>query len=66
MELYKFNELDESVQVDIIYNKLLDIQRMNLLYELSEYIIDNDIDLFDGQIEKELYDIDGVFIDEVK
>lgn len=66
MKLYKFNELENNVQVDIIYSKLLDIQRMGLLYELSEYIVENDIDLFDGQLEKELYDIDGVFMDEVE
>lgn len=66
MKVYKFDELENTVQVDIIYNKLLDIQRMGLLYELSEYIVENDIDLFDRQIENELYDINGVFMDEVE
>lgn len=65
MRLYKFNELPQEVQIDIIKGKLLDIYRQGLIRELAIEILYRQNNII-CQCQNELYDIDGNFIKEVK
>lgn len=65
MKTYSFSELNRSTQIEVIYGKLLDVQKMGLLHELAEYIIDYQIDPFYEQTNNELYDINGNCVAEV-
>lgn len=65
MRLYKFNELPQEVQIDIIKGKLLDIYRQGLIRELAIEILYRQNNII-YQCQNGLYDIDGNFIKEVK
>ena len=65
MKTYNFSELDHNIQIDIIYGKLLDVQKMGLLHELAEYIVNYGINPFYEQTNSELYDINGNYVEEV-
>lgn len=64
MKVYKFNELPQAVQIDIVKSKLLDIYRQGLIQELAIEILYQQNNII-CQCENELYDIDGNFIKEV-
>jgi hypothetical protein len=66
MKAYSFSELNRSTQIDIIYGKLLDVQKMGLFNELAEYIIDYQVNPFYEQTDSELYDINGNCVKEIK
>lgn len=63
-KMYKFNDLPQAVQIDIIKGKLLDIYRQGLIEELAIYILYQQKNII-YQCENELYTIDGTFIKEV-
>lgn len=65
MKAYSFSELNRSTQIEVIYGKLLDVQKMGLLHELAEYIVNYEINPFYEQTDSELYDINGNYIAEV-
>ena len=62
MRLYKFNDLPQEIQINIIKGKLLDFYRQGLIRELAIEILyrQNNI-IYQCQ-----NDIDGNFIEEVK
>lgn len=64
MKIYSFSELPHNIQIDVIYGKLLDVQKMGLLHELAEYIVNYKINPFYEQTDSELYDINGNYIRE--
>lgn len=59
-----FGELPQEAQTDIIVGKLRDIIRHNLLRELAEDILSGENSLL-KQAQKEVYTIDGNYIDEI-
>lgn len=61
--MYKFNQLPQAVQIDIIESKLLDFYRQGLTRELAIEILYQQNNII-CQCENELYDIDGNFIKE--
>lgn len=63
MKVYKFNELPQAVQIQIIQGKLLDIYHQGLIKELAIEILYQQNNII-CQCENELYDIDGNFIKE--
>ena len=63
--MYKFHELPQEVQIDIIKCKLLDIYRQGLIRELAIDILYQQKNII-YQCENELYTIDGKYIKEVK
>lgn len=63
--MYKFHELPQAVQIDIIQGKLLDIYRQGLIRELAIDILYQQKNII-YQCEKELYTLDGTFIKEVE
>jgi hypothetical protein len=62
--MYKFHELPQAVQVQIIQGKLLDIYRQGLIRELAMDILYQHKNII-YQCENELYTLDGTFIKEV-
>mgnify|MGYP001737240730 CR=1 FL=1 len=65
MRLYKFNDLPQEIQINIIKGKLLDFYRQGLIRELAIEILYRQNNII-YQCQNELYDIDGNFIEEVK
>lgn len=65
MKLYKFNELSQEIQIDIIKGKLLDFYRQGLIRELAIDILYKQNNTV-YQCQNELYDIDGNFIKEMQ
>lgn len=63
--MYKFHELPQAVQIDIIQGKLLDIYRQGLIKELAIDILYQQKNII-YQCENELYTLDGNFIKEVE
>lgn len=63
--MYKFHELPQAVQIDIIHGKLLDIYRQGLIKELAIDILYQQKNII-YQCENELYTHDGNFIKEVE
>lgn len=63
--MYKFHELPQAVQIEIVKGKLLDIYRQGLTYELAIEILYQQNNII-CQCEKELYTLDGTFIKEVE
>lgn len=63
MKTYKFNELPQTVQINIVKGKLLDIYRQGLIKELAIELLYQQNNIV-CQCENELYDIDGNFIKE--
>lgn len=63
--MYKFHQLPQAVQLNIIQGKLLDIYRQGLTHELAIDILYQQNNIV-YQCEKELYTLDGVFIKEVE
>ena len=63
--MYKFHELPQAVQIDIIKGKLLDIYRQGLIRELAMDILFQHKNII-YQCENELYTLDGTFIKEVQ
>lgn len=63
--MYKFHELPQAVQIDIIQGKLLDIYRQGLVKELAIEILYQQKNII-YQCENELYDLQGNFIKEVE
>nr|DAJ57333.1 MAG TPA: hypothetical protein [Caudoviricetes sp.] len=63
--MYKFHELPQAVQIDIIQGKLLDIYRQGLIKELAIDILYQQKNII-YQCENELYTHDGNFIKEVE
>nr|DAU72537.1 MAG TPA: hypothetical protein [Caudoviricetes sp.] len=63
--MYKFHELPQAVQIDIIKGKLLDIYRQGLIRELAIDILYKQNNIV-YQCENELYTLDGTFIKEVE
>lgn len=61
MKVYKFNELPQAVQIDIVKCKLLDIYRQGLIKELAVELLYQQNNII-CQCENELYDIYGNFI----
>ena len=62
--MYKFNELPQTVQLEIINCKLLDIDRQGLTLELSKAILDDENIILE-QCYNELYDIQGNYIKDI-
>lgn len=62
--MYKFHELPQAVQIEIIKGKLLDIYRQGLIKELAIDILSQQKNII-YQCENELYTHDGNFIKEV-
>lgn len=63
--MYKFHELPQEIQINIIQGKLLDIYRQGLTYELACDILYQQKNIV-YQCENELYTLDGTFIKEVE
>lgn len=63
--MYKFHELPQAVQIDIIKGKLLDIYHQGLIRELAIDILYQQKNII-YQCENELYTLDGTFIKEVQ
>nr|DAO21794.1 MAG TPA: hypothetical protein [Caudoviricetes sp.] len=63
--MYKFHELSQAVQINIIQGKLLDIYRQGLIRELAIDILYQQKNII-YQCENELYTHDGNFIKEVE
>lgn len=63
--MYKFHELPQAVQIDILKGKLLDIYRQGLIKELAIDILYKQNNII-YQCENELYDLQGNFIKEVE
>lgn len=63
--MYKFHELPQAVQVQIIQGKLLDIYRQGLIRELAMDILYQHKNII-YQCENGLYAFDGTFIKEVE
>lgn len=63
--MYKFNELPQAVQIQIIQGKLLDIYRQGLIQELAIDILYQQNNIV-CQCQNELYNIQGNFIEEVE
>lgn len=63
--MYKFHELPQAVQIEIVKGKLLDIYRQGLIRELAIEILYQQKNII-YQCEKELYTLDGTFIKEVE
>ena len=63
--MYKFHQLPQTVQIQIIKGKLLDIYRQALIRELAIDILYQQKNII-YQCEKELYTLDGNFIKEVE
>lgn len=63
--MYKFNELPQKVQIDIVEGKLLDIYRQGLIRELAIDILYKQNNIV-YQCQNELYTHNGNFIKEVK
>lgn len=63
--MYKFNELPQEVQIDIVKGKLLDIYRQGLIYELAIEILYKQENII-CQCQNELYDNQGNYIKEVE
>ena len=61
--MYKFIQLPQAVQIDIIESKLLDFYRQGLIKELAIEILYQQDNII-CQCQNELYDIDGNFIKE--
>lgn len=62
--MYKFNELPQKVQIDIVEGKLLDIYRQGLIRELATDILYKQNNIV-YQCQNELYTHNGNFIKEV-
>ena len=62
--MYKFKELPQKVQIDIIEGKLLDIYRQGLIRELAIDILYKQNNIV-YQCQNELYTHNGNFIKEV-
>lgn len=62
--MYKFNELPQKVQIDIVEGKLLDIYRQGLIRELAIDILYKQNNIV-YQCQNELYTHNGNFIKEV-
>lgn len=62
--MYKFNELPQKVQINIIKGKLLDIYRQGLIRELAIDILYKQNNIV-YQCQNELYTHNGNFIKEV-
>lgn len=60
----QFEELPQEIQTDIIVGKLMDIIRQGLLQELAEDILSGENSLLE-QAKRELYTLDGNYIDEI-
>lgn len=63
--MYKFHELPQEVQINIIKGKLLDIYLQGLIRELAIEILYKQNNIV-CQCQNELYDIQGNFIKEVE
>lgn len=63
--MYKFHELPQEIQINIIKGKLLDIYRQDLIRELAIDILYQQKNII-YQCENELYTLDGTFIKEVQ
>lgn len=63
--MYRFHELPQAVQIDIVKGKLLDIYRQGLIKELAIDILYQQKNII-YQCENELYTHDGNFIKEVE
>ena len=63
-QMYKFKELPQKVQIDIIEGKLLDIYRQGLIRELAIDILYKQNNIV-YQCQNELYTHNGNFIKEV-
>jgi hypothetical protein len=63
--MYKFHELPQAVQINIIQGKLLDIYRQGLMKELAIDILYQQNNIV-YQCQNGLYDIQGNFIKEVE
>ena len=63
--MYKFHELPQAVQIDIVKGKLLDIYHQGLIKELAIDILYQQKNII-YQCENELYTHDGNFIKEVE
>lgn len=63
--MYKFDELPQAVQIEIIKGKLLDIYRQGLIRELAINILYQQKNII-YQCENELYTLDGTFIKEIE
>lgn len=62
--MYKFDELPQKVQIDIVEGKLLDIYRQGLIRELAIDILYKQNNIV-YQCQNELYTHNGNFIKEV-
>lgn len=62
--MFKFNELPQAVQLEIIKGKLLDIHRQGLTLELSKAILDDENIILE-QCYNELYDIQGNYVKDI-
>lgn len=63
MEVYKFSELPQAVQINIVKGKLLDIYHQGLIKELAIEILYQQDNII-CQCQNELYDINGNYIKE--
>lgn len=63
--MYKFNQLPQAVQLEIIKGKLLDIYRQGLIEELAIDILYKQDNII-LQCQNELYDKQGNFLKEVE
>lgn len=62
--MFKFNELPQAIQLEIINGKLLDIHRQGLTLELSKAILDDENIILE-QCYSVLYDIQGNYIKDI-
>lgn len=63
--MYKFHQLPQNVQIEIVKGKLLDIYRQDLIQELAIEILYQQNNII-CQCENELYDNQGNYIKEVE
>ena len=63
--MYKFHELPQVIQIEIVKGKLLDIYRQGLIRELAIDVLYQQKNII-YQCENELYTHDGNFIKEVQ
>lgn len=65
MKVYRFKDFTKEMQAEIIGDKLRDLFRQGLYYELALSMVEGDNTLIE-QAEKELYTVNGVYMGEVE
>ncbi len=64
VNVFRFKDFPQEMQAEIIGDKLRDLFRQGLYYELALSMVEGENTLI-KQAEKELYTIDGVYVGEL-